>query len=160
MKHSASPTSGLVVLAAVSCILIAAGYLLWTQKRSTPSEGFSDMSGADVSGAAHVDRFAGSETETADPLNVASNLTKTLQSITQSEANHGEEFHIDAGGSFLEAYKKLAPDQIASMTKDTRELIETQKQLMGTLSTLKPLISDGREMLKTFGDFFGSDIKI
>ena len=70
------------------------------------------------------------------------------------------DFHLDVGGTFLSAYKKLEPDQISAMTKDTRELIDTQRQLMSTLSQLKPLITDGREMIKTFGDYFGTDLKI
>lgn len=71
----------------------------------------------------------------------------------EKPAEEGD-FHIDVGSSFLDAYKKLNPQQLSSMTKDTRELIETQKQLMTTLATLKPLITDGREMLKTFSDYF------
>lgn len=73
----------------------------------------------------------------------------------EKPAEEGE-FHIDIGSSFIEAYKKLNPQQLTSMTKDTKELIETQKQLMATLTTLKPLITDGREMLKTFSDYFGT----
>lgn len=64
-------------------------------------------------------------------------------------------FHLDAGTTFLNAYKSLKPDQIASMTKDTQELMETQKQLMATLNTLKPLMQDGKEMMNTFQSYFG-----
>ncbi len=64
-------------------------------------------------------------------------------------------FHLDAGTTFLNAYKSLKPDQIASMTKDTQELMETQKQLMSTLNTLKPLMQDGKEMMNTFQSYFG-----
>jgi peptidoglycan hydrolase CwlO-like protein len=55
----------------------------------------------------------------------------------------------------MNAYKSLKPDQIASMTKDTQELMETQKQLMSTLNTLKPLMQDGKEMMNTFQSYFG-----
>lgn len=65
------------------------------------------------------------------------------------------EFHLDAGSTFLNAYKSLKPDQIAAMTKDTKELMETQKQLMATLHTLKPLITDGKDMLNMFNSYFG-----
>jgi hypothetical protein len=64
-------------------------------------------------------------------------------------------FHLDAGTTFLNAYKSLKPDQIAAMTKDTQELMETQKQLMSTLNTLKPLMQDGKEMMNTFQSYFG-----
>lgn len=67
-----------------------------------------------------------------------------------------KEFHLDAGTTFMNAYKSLKPDQISAMTKDTQELMETQKQLMSTLNTLKPLIQDGKEMMNMFQGYFGS----
>lgn len=66
------------------------------------------------------------------------------------------EFHLDAGTTFMNAYKSLKPDQIAAMTKDTQELMETQKQLMSTLNTLKPLMTDGKQMMEMFQSYFGS----
>lgn len=67
-----------------------------------------------------------------------------------------KDFHLDVGTTFLNAYKSLKPDQIASMTKDTQDLMQTQKQLMSTLNTLKPLITDGKEMMQTFQSYFGN----
>ena len=66
-----------------------------------------------------------------------------------------EDYHLDAGTTFMNAYKSLKPDQISAMTKDTQELIATQKQLMSTLTTLKPLITDGKQMMDTFQNYFG-----
>jgi hypothetical protein len=66
------------------------------------------------------------------------------------------DFHLDAGTTFLNAYKSLKPDQVAAMTKDTQDLMQTQKQLMSTLHTLKPLIKDGKEMMEMFQGYFGS----
>jgi hypothetical protein len=63
--------------------------------------------------------------------------------------------HLDAGSTFMNAYKSLKPDQLAAMTKDTQDLMQTQKQLMSTLQTLKPLIMDGKEMMNTFQSYFG-----
>jgi hypothetical protein len=73
--------------------------------------------------------------------------------VTEDE---DKEFHLDAGTTFMNAYKSLKPEQIAAMTKDTQELMETQKQLMSTLSTLKPLISDSKQMMEMFKSYFGS----
>lgn len=67
-----------------------------------------------------------------------------------------KDFHLDAGSTFMNAYKSLKPDQLAAMTKDTQDLMQTQKQLMSTLQTLKPLIMDGKEMMNTFQSYFGS----
>jgi len=72
-----------------------------------------------------------------------------------SEADDSE-FHLDAGTTFMNAYKQLKPDQVAAMTKDTQELMQTQKQLMSTLATLKPLIQDGKEMMNMFQGYFGA----
>jgi hypothetical protein len=71
-----------------------------------------------------------------------------------SEEDDGD-FHLDAGTTFLNAYKSLKPDQLASMTKDTQELMQTQRQLMSTLASLKPLIQDGKEMMDMFQGYFG-----
>ena len=51
-------------------------------------------------------------------------------------------FHLDAGTTFLNAYKALKPDQIAAMTKDTQELLATQKSLIGMLDSFGPLMKD------------------
>ncbi len=67
-----------------------------------------------------------------------------------------KDFHLDAGTTFMNAYKSLKPEQITAMTKDTQELMETQKQLMSTLHTLKPLITDGKQMMEMFQTYFGS----
>ena len=63
-------------------------------------------------------------------------------------------FHIDAGTSVLNALKSLKPDQISAMTQDTKQLIETQKTLMGMLQSFKPMMSEGKEMMDTFQSMF------
>lgn len=51
-------------------------------------------------------------------------------------------YHLDAGTTFLNAYKALKPDQIAAMTRDTQELLATQKSLVGMLESFGPLMKD------------------
>jgi hypothetical protein len=63
-----------------------------------------------------------------------------------------EGVHLDAGTTFLNAYKALKPDQIAAMTRDTQDLLATQKSLMQMLDSFGPLMKD---MSKITG-FFGS----
>ena len=70
--------------------------------------------------------------------------------------NDDKDYHLDAGTTFMNAYKSLKPEQIAAMTKDTQELMDTQKQLMSTLKTLQPLVSDGKQMMEMFNSYFGS----
>jgi hypothetical protein len=63
--------------------------------------------------------------------------------------------HIDAGTTLMKALGSLKPDQIKSMTADTQQLMETQKSLMGMLSSMKPMLSDSKQLLDTFNDMFG-----
>ena len=65
--------------------------------------------------------------------------------------------HIDLGTSFLEAYKNLDKSQISSMTKDTKELIKTQKTLMSTLENLAPVVKEGKSIIDTFKGYFDND---
>jgi len=63
--------------------------------------------------------------------------------------------HIDAGSTLIQAIKGLNPDQINAMTKDTQQLIDTQKSLMGMLGTMKPMLNDGKQLMETFEQMFG-----
>lgn len=66
-----------------------------------------------------------------------------------------EDPHVDIGTTILHAYRNLTPEQIGGMRRDTKELMELQKELMGSLSEMKPAIEQGAELLKTFSTFFG-----
>lgn len=68
-----------------------------------------------------------------------------------------DSYHIDQGTTVLNALNSLKPDQIKAMSVDTQKLIDTQKQLMGLLGTMKPMIQDGKQMLETFQTMFASD---
>jgi len=63
--------------------------------------------------------------------------------------------HIDASATLMSAIKSLDPNQINAMTKDTKQLIETQKSLMNMLGTMKPMMNDGKELMETFNQMFG-----
>jgi len=63
-------------------------------------------------------------------------------------------FHIDAGTTVMNALNALKPDQIQAMTKDTKQLIETQKSLMNMLQTFSPMVSEGKQMMETFNSMF------
>ena len=64
--------------------------------------------------------------------------------------------HVDLGTTILHAYRNLTPEQIGGMRRDTKELMELQKELMGTLAEMKPAIEQGAQLLGTFTQFFGS----
>ena len=63
--------------------------------------------------------------------------------------------HIDIGTTMMNALNALKPDQVKQMTDDTRKLLETQKSLMGMLSSMKPMLQDGKQLMGTFNDMFG-----
>lgn len=63
--------------------------------------------------------------------------------------------HIDVGTTLMNALNSLKPDQVKAMTEDTRKLMETQKSLMGMLTTMKPMITDGKQLMETFTEMFG-----
>lgn len=67
-------------------------------------------------------------------------------------------FHIDSGTTIMNALKALKPDQIANMTSDTKQLIETQKSLMQMLQTFSPMVKEGKDMMDTFQTMFGSGL--
>lgn len=159
-------TGGNLVASLVSGALL--GLLAVHYSRST--EGFTNEEGEDEEG------FEDAEDEVeAKPTAPPKKKKRAAPKKAAPPPDHGEraemfelgkkykgpgedddgEFHLDAGTTFLNAYKALKPDQVAAMTKDTQDLMQTQKQLMSTLQTLKPLISDGKEMMDMFQSYFG-----
>jgi hypothetical protein len=77
-----------------------------------------------------------------------------LFKIDQIPTDAAGGFHIDAGTTVINALKALKPDQIQAMTQDTKQLIETQKALMGMLQSFGPMVSEGKQMMDTFGSMF------
>jgi uncharacterized membrane protein YraQ (UPF0718 family) len=80
---------------------------------------------------------------------------KKSEDPVQPEATGKSTPHVDLGTTILHAYRNLTPEQIGGMRRDTKELMELQKELMGTLSEMKPAIEQGAELLGTFSQFFG-----
>jgi hypothetical protein len=77
-----------------------------------------------------------------------------LFKLGQIPADTAGGFHIDAGTTVINALKALKPDQIQAMTQDTKQLIETQKALMGMLQSFAPMVTEGKQMMDTFGTMF------
>jgi hypothetical protein len=103
-------------------------------------------------------------------------LVAFLANLFLAKTNHHESFEnpeeeskpeeedkdsfIDVGKTFLQAYKSLTPGQIETMTTDTKELIDTQKNLLETIKTLAPIVTEGKKMLDTFKDYFGDHTSV
>jgi hypothetical protein len=71
-----------------------------------------------------------------------------------SEAKEGP--HVDVAATMQNALSALGPDQMAAMTKESQSLLETQKNLMGMLQSMRPVLQDGRQLLDTFSGIFGN----
>jgi hypothetical protein len=63
---------------------------------------------------------------------------------------------LDSGSTLLKAMESFNPQQVQSMTTDTKKLLETQKSLMDMLTQMRPVLADGKELLQTFSGMFGS----
>jgi hypothetical protein len=71
---------------------------------------------------------------------------------------HSGEHHLDAGTTILHAFQKLNPEQVLQMRDDTKELMETQKQLVQTLSSLGPQVQQGAELIDSFKTMFAGNL--
>lgn len=71
-----------------------------------------------------------------------------------SETSSGA--YVDVGTTLMKAMNSLKPEQVNAMTSETRQLVETQKNLIQMLQTMKPVLQDGRQLLDTFTGIFGS----
>lgn len=77
---------------------------------------------------------------------------------SDSKSSKIENSHLDAGTTVLHAFQKLNPEQVLQMRDDTKELMETQKQLVETLSSLGPQVQQGAELIKSFQGMFGGNL--
>lgn len=120
-----------------------------------PTEGFQDAAEAEAEAEEEAPKPKAKKVPPPDHADRAEMFELGKKYKMPAETDD-KEYHLDAGTTFMNAYKSLKPEQIAAMTKDTQELMETQKQLMGTLQTLKPLIQDGKQMMEMFQSYFGA----
>ena len=62
---------------------------------------------------------------------------------------------LDSGSTLLKAMEHFKPEQVSAMTKDTKELLESQKGLMSMLEQFTPVLKESRQVLDTFQGMFG-----
>jgi hypothetical protein len=91
------------------------------------------------------------EKQSKDGFQADNGLFKLGRLPTESKGGS----YIDTGSTISNALKSLKPEQIKEMTRDTQQLLETQKNLMEMLKTFAPMISEGKEMMHTFNGMFG-----
>lgn len=62
---------------------------------------------------------------------------------------------VDAASTMKKAMGSLNTDQMAAMTAESKSLMETQRNLMNMLQSMRPVLEDGRNLLDTFSGVFG-----
>jgi hypothetical protein len=135
--------------------LVGASVILLVQTKSASVEGFADVSGEEkeekaqdailkgIDASATKEGFSKNAGKPMLPDNTDRKEPLVLgkpYKLPNEEDDKG--FHLDSGTTFLNAYKALKPDQIAAMTKDTQDLLATQKSLIGMLDSFGPLMKD------------------
>ena len=68
-----------------------------------------------------------------------SSNSKGLFKLGEMPSESADGPHIDTGSTLIKAMNALQPDQINSMTSDTKQLLETQQNLMGLLKNMAPV---------------------
>ena len=71
-----------------------------------------------------------------------------------SESSSGP--HVDVAATMSKALSALQPEQMAAMTAESNSLLETQRNLMNMLQSMRPVLQDGRQLLDTFSGIFGN----
>lgn len=76
----------------------------------------------------------------------------------KDEKDAEPEPHMDKAQTMINAFNGLSPKQVSAMREDTKELMETQQQLIQTLSALGPQVQQGAELIKSFQGMFGGNL--
>ena len=71
-----------------------------------------------------------------------------------------DETFINNKETLVDVYKSLDPEQAKGLNSDTRELLETQKNLMSTLKDMGPVLSQGKDIMNTFNKYFKGSPKV
>ena len=148
---------------------------------SSFSEGFANPDGEDeeaFEGESSNSNPAPAKTEPAVPTEEVEKVTSNVDALSASKkdipteefqsatnelfklgkmpSEHAEGPMLDAGSTLLKAMSTFNPEQINAMSTDTKQLLETQKSLMGMLNQMRPVLADGKELLNTFSGMFGN----
>jgi hypothetical protein len=99
---------------------------------------------------------SGNVIDASGNVSSSNNSNSTTTNTNEKKENEGD-LTLDTKESFLEAYRSLTPDQVAGLNTDTKQLIQTQQQLLETLKNMGPALKEGQTILNTFKQYFGSD---
>ncbi len=141
-------------------VMIVVGVVMSRIMRRFGSEGFEDASGVALKEEEEKKEPAVAEPAAKAAAPAAEDIAKkqkdSFVDINPAPVDSKGGFFIDQGTTLMNALNGLKPDQITSMTNDTKQLIETQKSLMGMLNNLAPMMKEGSNMLTMFNGMFGA----
>ena len=87
---------------------------------------------------------------------------KKKKSSRKKRKSYGFDQDFSVDESFInnketlgDVYRSLDPEQAKGLNSDTRELLETQKNLMNTLKEMGPVLTQGKDIMTTFNKYFG-----
>mgnify|MGYP007028596748 CR=1 FL=1 len=141
--------------------LVGASAILLIQTRPGSMEGFSDAKEAAKEEEAKEKEAKEEKAGFTNPVVLPDNADrKEMLELGKpyklpNEADD-KGVHLDAGSTFLNAYKALKPEQIAAMTRDTQELLATQKSLVAMLDSFGPLMKDMSKITGFLGPAAGA----
>lgn len=149
-----------------AAVIIVSGIILkYVMRRggAAAMEGFEDASGAEQAQTQQAPETGSTEAKGSEakkdgfadinPAPVEAGFK--LGDIPKDEKGG---FFIDQGTTLMNALNGLKPEQINAMTNDTKQLIDTQKSLMGMLNTLAPMMKEGSNLLTMFNGMFGQKV--
>lgn len=147
----------------------ASGNEVDTQLEAVMKDKPSEESPESKPASATAPSTAGSGIAPPSPPSITANVPKAETSGFRGAPDDGQfklgvlpeekkgGYHIDTGTTVMNALNALKPDQIQAMSADTQKLIDTQKSLMSMLSSMKPMLNDGKQMMDTFQEMFGNN---
>jgi hypothetical protein len=129
---------------------------------SQMSEGFADASGNEGMGNEETPNTGDvtAKSKPAPALKAEDSVekfegSKDLFKLGSLPSEGKGDLKLDGASTMVKALNALKPEQIEAMTQDTKQLMETQKNLMDMLKTFTPIVQEGRQMMDTFNGMFG-----
>ena len=123
----------------------------------------------DMSGGVGGDTFIGkiiegfkskkSKKKKSSKKNKKKSKSKTKEYGFNQKFNADESF-VNNKETLVDLYKSLDSTSAKGLNSDTKELLDTQKNLMSTLKEMGPVLTQGKDIMNTFNKYFGSNPKV
>jgi Ca2+/Na+ antiporter len=125
------------------------------QSSAAPAKRANEVDSQQVQDVTSAVQNAKKKTDTEIQSEEFQSATNTLFKMGKMPSENSDGPNLDAGSTLMKAMESFKPEQINAMTSDTKQLLETQKSLMGMLNQMRPVLADGKELLQTFSGMFG-----